>query len=478
MADSASEARDRLGARAGLPLLAVILAVAAWLSFNPALFNDGDTSWHLATGRWMLENRTIPAADPFSFTFRGRPWTAHEWLIDSVMAAAFRRGGWGALALVFSFSVAVTLLIVGRELLRWLAPRHALLTTVLLTAVLAPFMLARPHVVTWPLLAAWTMVLIRAREQGRAPAPYWALLILLWANLHASFIFALLLAGFFALEALIDAKRNRLEVLVRWAVFGVLALAAALATPHGIDGLLYPLQVSGMKALPLIAEWRATRFSDDWLFILFAAAALTAAVLRSRAMGPLRLLLLVALAALAMLHVRHQPLFAIVAVLLLAPALGSRRQEPGNRRLAATAIAVSLVLLGVARLLVPTERGDARTYPATALAKLPPELRRQPVFNDYSFGGPLILNGIAPYIDGRADMYGDSFTIAHDRMVRGDRAAFADAQRRWRFGWTILAPNAPLVRVLDRQPEWRRFYADRWAVVHVRRAATGPKFAG
>ncbi len=33
------------------------------------------------------------------------------------------------------------------------------------------------------------------------------------------------------------------------------------------------------------------------------------------------------------------------------------------------------------------------------------------MFNGYNFGGPLILAGIKPYIDGRADMYGDAFVL-------------------------------------------------------------------
>jgi hypothetical protein len=39
-----------------------------------------------------------------------------------------------------------------------------------------------------------------------------------------------------------------------------------------------------------------------------------------------------------------------------------------------------------------------------------------------------------------------------------------------RFGirWTILQQGSPLIEVLDKDPKWRRVYADRWAVVHRR----------
>jgi hypothetical protein len=453
-----------------LPLTLVLVIFAA-LCFAPALFNDGDTSWHLATGQWILAHRAIPHVDPFSFTYRGHAWTAHEWLVDVAMAAAFAVRGWSALALIFAMSSAAALALIAREFGRSLAPRHASVALVVTAWVLSPFMLARPHVITWPLLALWTLALLRAREDRRAPPVAWALLILLWANLHASFLFALHLAGAFGLEALVKEKGRPSQVVLRWGLFGAACLAAALLTPHGLQAFLYPLQVSGMKALPLIGEWRATGIRDDWPFVVFSLAVLTAGVLRWRAVGPVRLLLLALLAGLAFAHARHQPLFAIVSVLILARSLGSSAKPRPLGQNLVLALFTGAVLIALVRLAVPMERGDSPTYPATALAKLPPQLRGAPVLNDYSFGGPLILNGIAPYIDGRSDMYGDAFTIDHHGMIIGDAAAFERARQRWKIEWTILNAHAPLVTLLDADPHWRRVYADRYAVVHMRRRA-------
>jgi hypothetical protein len=449
----------------GVALLALV--VAAWLSFSPALFNDGDTSWHLATGRWIVEHGAVPQADPFSFTHRGHPWTAHEWLVDVAMALASAAAGWAGVALLFSLPIALAVALVGRELAQVLPWQRALVVLALLTAVLAPFMLARPHVLSWPMLAIWTIALLRARERGEAPHLALALLIVLWANLHASFIFALFLAGMFGLEALI-ASADRKRAFLRWALFGALAFACALATPHGLQAFLYPFQVSGMESLSLIDEWRATELPEDWLFVIFACAISVVAALRWRHLSLVRLLLLGILAALASAHSRHQPLFAIVSVLLLArsAAAAPLRQSPARVLLA---LGIGVTLVAAVRLAIPLQRGDGRTYPATALAALPSELRSAPVLNSYSFGGPLILHEIAPFIDGRADMYGDAHTLFHQRMMRGDVQALEQARQRWGIRWTILHPAEPLVRALDRNPIWRRLYTDEFAVIHVPR---------
>ena len=76
------------------------LAVFALAAFSPAALNDGDTWSHLATGEWILAHGAIPRVDPFSFSFAGQPWTAHEWLAELVMALAFRAAGWSGVALL------------------------------------------------------------------------------------------------------------------------------------------------------------------------------------------------------------------------------------------------------------------------------------------------------------------------------------------------------------------------------------------
>src|SRR3546814_18409682 len=68
------------------------------------------------------------------------------------------------------------------------------------------------------------------------------------------------LVAAFGLEALIGARARPLPVWGGWGIFGVVSLAASLLTPHGIDGLMFPLQVSGMTSLPLIIEWQPTSF--------------------------------------------------------------------------------------------------------------------------------------------------------------------------------------------------------------------------
>ena len=104
---------------------------------------------------------------------------------------------------------------------------------------------------------------------------------------------------------------------------------------------------------------------------------------------------------------------------------------------------------------------------------MPPALRDEPALNGYGFGGYLIGAGVRPFIDGRADMYGDAFLDLYGKIAAGDQTALDDALTRWRVAWTIFPPSEPIVAVIDREPGWRRLYADKFAVVQVREDAPG-----
>ena len=90
------------------------------------------------------------------------------------------------------------------------------------------------------------------------------------------------------------------------------------------------------------------------------------------------------------------------------------------------------------------------------------------MLNDYGFGAYLIAHGERPFIDSRADLYGDAF-LGRFRAIteRGD-GALETALREFGIAWTVFPPDAPVLSRLDRQPGWRRLIDGPAAVVHAR----------
>ena len=72
-------------------------AVLIWLFATgqgwSVLLADGDTGWHIRNGEQIIDTRSVPHCDPFSFGSAGHPWFSWEWLSDVLFAALFRIGG-------------------------------------------------------------------------------------------------------------------------------------------------------------------------------------------------------------------------------------------------------------------------------------------------------------------------------------------------------------------------------------------------
>ncbi len=480
----AARVRVTLDFLVGAAPVVVLLSVAA---FSPRIFVDGDTNWHVAAGRWIIGHLSVPHTDPFSYTFAGKPWVAHEWLSEVLMTLGYDAAGWSGVVLLIGAAAGLAYAMISAELRLWMGPVGQIIGVALSFACLQPFLYARPHIVALPVLVFWTRCLLAARREQRAPPLMLAPLMMLWANLHASFIFGLAILGPFALEALIEEPR-KLRVVTGWGLFGILSLAFALVTPNMVEGLIFPFMVLSMKVLPNILEWRGATFQQPSLFEGVLLATLFLGLWRGVRTRPLRLVLVVGLVHMALQHVRQQAILAGLAPLLLAEPFGRAlsggpavtRLDPrigftDLRRWLAIPMIVAVLAVGVVvgfRLAEPVVRADNPNVPVTAMAHVPPDIARLPVFNEYAFGGYLIFKGVRPYIDGRADMYGDDWVKDYLAITQGAQPNTDQAFKRWGVRWTILSPRDHLVEVLDNTPGWRRLYADRWAVVQTNVAPT------
>jgi hypothetical protein len=448
-------------------LLAVVL-IPATLGGSNTIFNDGDVSWHIATGQWIIDHRAVPHTDPFSFTWAGKPWVTFEWLAQVILAAAYRLAGYSGTAALVTAALMALHAIIFLNAARYVRPFAVVGGLIAMDVVLIPMMLARPHLLAWPLIAFWTWLMVRAREQDKAPPLAASLLMILWANLHGSFAIGLIIAAAFGLEALL-ASKDRMRSLRQWAIFGLACGAAVFMNANGVDGVLHPLRVANLQTLPLIQEWGPSNPARTPYFFVVLAATLALLAIKRPQLPAMRWLLLGGLLVLALLQMRHQAVLAIVTAMILPQGFAGAGVDVRFERRLVPMTAGAAAALIIARLFVPVTLPENAANPWALIAAVPPELRSQPVLNGYSMGGPLILSGIRPYIDGRSDMYGDELVAGYSRIVDGDPAALNRATRRWNIRWAILPDTSTeLVALLDRSRGWRQIHRDKVGVIYVR----------
>lgn len=465
--------------RSALPLLVAAAAYGFVLARGARLFGDPDTYWHIAAGNWILQHAAVPQRDPFSFTMPGAPWVDHEWLGQVLIALAWDAGGWSGLALLGALAVALALGLLCRLLLRRLPPLPTLAFVLLAGLSVLPGLLCRPHLLALPLMVTWAGALVAARAESRPPS--WALLPLLtlWANLHGSFLIGIVLAMPLAAEAVLAAPpAARRRVGIAWGGFVAGSVLAACLTPNLLRGLVHPVQIMRMSAtLRAVTEWRSPDFQQLQPIEIWLLAALGLALARGIRLPPIRILLLLGLLHAGLQHARNQMLLGLIGPLVAAAPLAAILPRRNDRvaailqriaRPVGAGAVVAAVAAGALFLRHPLARTDDAVTPRAALDHVPRALAAAPVLNSYDFGGYLIFRGVKPYIDGRADMYGDGFVADYLALPRRDR--LQAALRDHAIAWTLLKADDAVVAVLDALPGWQRVYADAIAVVHVRSA--------
>ena len=129
----------------------------------------------------------------------------------------------------------------------------------------------------------------------------------LWANLHGGFVLGLMLIAPIALDAVLNADaRVRKSLALRWAMFGVAALAASCCTPYGWHALLASQKIlgtgrgaaadHGMAARGFLQRRRRSKF--------VCCAAFGMALWRGVMLPPMRIVLLLGLLHMALSHER------------------------------------------------------------------------------------------------------------------------------------------------------------------------------
>ncbi len=411
----------------------IVAAAIAACGFVAGVFPifESDLFWHLAAGRWILEQGAVPRSDPFRFTAGGAPWVDHEWLFQVIVRGVEAAAGLDALILLRALALG------GFALVLYLSGRRAglgagLAGLVALGATLGvrPRFLVRPEIVTLFAIVALLALLDRIdsrRELRPSRLLPLVLLVLFWVQCHGE----ALLAPVLALLFLIGAARARG---LGWrAVVGVPALlgAALLANPSGWRLLEVPLGIAG--ALRDLSaqnpEWMsAFEAPQPYLFGGLAVVATLALVARretGRWPAPEWGLPAAAMAALALSGVRHQALFYAAAAPFAAralAALGEVRElgERSSKRLgwAAAALAAAAAVWSA----FPPASGPLRArhgslgwgtglasgrFPERAAEVLGRHPELGPLYNEFAHGGYLLWRLFPPrqvFLDGRMEL--------------------------------------------------------------------------
>lgn len=314
-----------------LDTVLVIAAIAfAFLAASFAATNS-DLWLHLATGRLLAAGDYRFGVDPFSWSTEGEYWANHSWLFDLGAYGLFRLAGGAALVAFKAIGIVILAGLQLRIALRsggpvWLA----VATTLLAVLAMSPRLHVQPQCLSLLLLGLCFYLL----HTGGTTLRWVPVLICLWVNLDAWFLFGPLLVLLFRIgDWLARSATPQPRWLIPW------SLLACLASPHHIHALTLPPELdpnvwsffpsdprfTGFFASP----WRPTLYGSTggyslaaWAFpVLLVSGAVSFLANRQSCRG-WRLPVWLVFAFLGAWQARLVPFFAVIGGPILALNLG------------------------------------------------------------------------------------------------------------------------------------------------------------
>ncbi len=463
----------------GLPVF--MLTLKAFLFPLPLL----DFWWHLRMGQIILETRTIPHVDVFSFTATGQPFVVQNWLAEIVFFLTYLAGGFAGLIFLNAVLVVATLIPVYylcRKASAWLWPGvfSSCLVAVCIICNL------RPQVFSFLLFALFYWLLTDYCSERADRIWLLPILMVLWVNLHGAFILGLALMGIFLVcetirsysrspqqEALTAIKLRKLALVL------VFCSIATIANPEMFKVYSYVHTVmQDPSSQEFVVEWQPPTISSvQGVFLFYLPFFLTTLVLVSSGRRPnlTDTMLYVAFSILGMTATRNATWFLLVSAPILArylplvqwtsiSLLRGRVQGPKDtstpfqRRLGQTRQfrTLNLAIAGAALILLSVQSPwvqsglyrssllDAKT-PVAAMDYIKKHPLEGNIFHPQIYGDYLIWRlwpGEHSFLDGRVHLFGAELVKDYQQIYRDSH--WEDLLAKYEIRYMLLCKQEDL----------------------------------
>lgn len=458
-------------------LIISVFLVVAMMVTHPQTY-DPDLYWHIRGGQVMLETGSIIPGDVFSYTVAGQLRVHPDWLGEIILTVFYDTLGVYGLTLLGGILSFASIVLMYRLMGGTFGVR-AILMALAATATMAGAM-ARPQ--GWMVLLSLIVIGMVLR---RKPRLYWLpVLMLFWNNLHGGWTIGYIILG---LAVITEAARilfkrggdkSWLRQLVMWSV---IAAPFLMVNPYGYKILLVPLETVTQSALPYIEEWRAPNLlgPDRFGFIILVVLSLNCIVRLRGKMSLLEIALLVGFGLWGFRTARIITVYMFIAPVILAPYLSVMIQGALKRPFQLKPIhwiLIGAVAFAVTFRFVSENTPDAvktltaQKMPVHAVNYLLENQLPQPIFNEYNWGGYLILyaQDYPVFMDGRGDLYLEFFEVYFE--VVNVRPTWETILDEWDVQTLLIYTDGLLAQALEGNPIWARTYQDSLASIYVRQS--------
>jgi len=475
-----------------------ILSFYLVLVLGTNLFRDGDPGRHITFGRYILSTMTLPQTDLFAFTTKNVPLPSYEWLAQIIFAIGYNLMGLNGVVLVVAFVLSTTFTLAYREMIRRQLPILVSFGFTIWIVVLTMIhWLARPHIFSLLFLIILVPRLARLAEGKKVLLWEFPLILLLWANTHAGFIFAFAIWFAFIAGNLWESLQNHSKlinpVFSKLLLTAFLSFGATLFNPSGWGLWKFMTSFVGNKYLIEIAgETRSVDFHtvSGWLVSMTLALII---IILSRSMQKrptYESFLIAGWLMIGLYGIRNIPQFSIVTIPLVAEHAKSvlgifpplKRLESQIESIEAqlrgwvlpiTVCTILTVLLALGVKLDSTKQGyhfNTVEYPVEAVNWIEKNPQQGHMFNYFAWGGYLIYRmwpNYEVFLDGQM-IYIEPLVRDYEQILHSD-AGWENKLDQYTIQWILVPPEERIAQTLYQDAKWEVMYKDQTAIIFRKR---------
>lgn len=455
-----------------LPFLVVISSMLVKVVTN--LYKDSDPFWSIAVGKWISQHGTVPYIDYFSWTVNGKPWIAMEWLFCWLLYSIEQYFGYlfiPVMIFIVYLATAYLMFVMCRQLNQ--SSTSVWIFAVCMWSLVYYSATPRAYIFTFLFLAVM-LYLLHFQENSKL---YYIipLVFLFWINIQSSAILGVLMLFVEALIGSIVFNNKKI-----WPI-ACLSLLATLVNPYGFAVWTYVYDNLFLPANKMyIQEWGAPNFNNYKILILyivigFAGVAGTYKVafiyninkkllLHKEVMIFLWFWVSYFYSLMTVRMVYYSIFFLTLYFVAFIPKWIQKRFKLNPVIIVSIlGLFTSFILLIMSRL--PMFVPPAYTTPVEAVNYLKkyPYLQDK-MFNQYGFGGYLIMKDIKVFIDGRGDVYASN-NVLQDYMDLSLLVRPEEIIKKYGIETFLLIPTEPLAVYLNGRPGWKKQFEDNCSII-------------
>lgn len=437
-----------------------------------------DLGRHFLLGKMILETKSVPLTNLFSYTYPDFPFINMHWLSEVVFYLVHALTGFDGLLLFSTLTVTIAFgLLFFKSYRMKISIIPLSLTSLIYLRILFERTDIRPEIFSFLFLSLFIVILFKFRERFT-----WLILLLiplelLWVNLHIYFAIGIGTLGLFCLDEIIT-RRGRIINKKSVVLFSMSALCilATLFNPSGLEGTLYPLNVFDNYGYT-IEENQSIFFLES---LGFQKASITyfkiavvllflSLILNFKKTRPIDWLLAFAFTFIGASAVRNLPLFVFATFLPFTMYFSALLQKARTllppiprrdivfSRYSAGALILVLFLFQIASVQSTRTFGLGVEPGAKGAVDFMQENRiRGPIFNNFDIGSYLdyrLYPSERVFIDGRPGEYPASFFREVYIPMQESPEKFAEVEKKYHFS-TIFFSHT------DQTPWARTFVAN------------------